>query len=297
MDVIPTVRPLGGPLGAEVDDFNWRSTANNAQMRVLRDAWARHLVLLFRGQPTEDDTLISFSRQFGELDPCPPNDLGRTHIPSHPEIVVISNVVRKGIKIGSLGSSESTWHTDMSYTKVPPRASLLHALEIPSIGGDTQFCNMYMVLEQMPDDLRARIQGAHLVHDESNDSVGNLRKGWQVVTDPSKAPGARHPMVRMHPVTGRAALFLGRRRNAHVVGYPVAESEALLDKLWSHATRPEYAWTHRWQVGDLLLWDNRCTMHRRDEFDSRSTRIMHRTQVSGEPVVAPKGWSASVAAL
>lgn len=286
------VIPSGGPLAAEVRGLDLSRPIPETALDKIRAAWRAHLVLLFRGQSLSDPALIAFSRRFGDLDLCPPNDLGRTHIEAFPEIVVISNVEENGRKLGSLGNYESLWHTDMSYCDVPPRASLLHSLEVPLTGGDTQFSNMYLALERMPADLRREIEGAILVHDSSRDSVGSLRKGLPEVTDPSQARGARHPIVRVHPDTGREALYLGRRRNAYVVGLSVADSEKLLDRVWAHAMRPEFVWTHRWKVGDLVFWDNRCTMHRRDAFDAASRRIMHRTQVQGEPVIMPKDWTA-----
>lgn len=286
------VIPTGGPLAAEFRGIDLSQPIPDWAFQAIQTAWRDHLVLLFRGQSLSDPALIAFSRRLGDLDFCPPNDLGRTHIENMPEIVVISNVKENGRKIGSLGSYESIWHTDMSYQDVPPRASLLHSLEVPPTGGDTQFSNMYLALERMPGDLRREIQGAFLVHDSTYDSAGTLRKGMPEVKDPSKAPGARHPVIRLHPDTGREALYLGRRRNSYVIGLTAAASEQLLDRLWAHATRPEFVWTHRWKVGDLVLWDNRCTMHRRDAFDDASRRIMHRTQVRGEPVIAPKGWAA-----
>jgi taurine dioxygenase len=119
------------------------------------------------------------------------------------------------------------------------------------------------------------------VHDSSTNSVGGLRGGHEAVTDVTKTPGARHPMVITHPVTKRECLFLGRRRNAYIVGLPINESEELLDAVWAHTTKKELSWYQEWQVGDLILWDNRCVMHRRDDFDPNSRRIMHRTQIAG----------------
>jgi taurine dioxygenase len=173
----------------------------------------------------------------------------------------------------------------MSYKDEPPVASLLHAIEVPPEGGDTGFANMYLAYETLPDDLRRRLATLVCKHDASRNSAGELRRGFAEVTDPREAPGAVHPLARTHPVTGRKALFLGRRRNASIPGLPLAESEDLLDRLWAHATRPDFTWYQRWRVGDLLLWDNRCTMHRRDAFDPATRRLMHRTQVAGEAVV------------
>jgi taurine dioxygenase len=175
----------------------------------------------------------------------------------------------------------------MSYHDVPPSASLLYALEIPSAGGDTSFCSMYAAYDTLPAEILRGIRDRVAIHDMTYTSAGDLRRGITPVHDVTQTPGARHPLVRVHPLSKRKALFLGRRRNGYIVGLPVPESEALLDRLWAHATQPQFVFTHRWSVGDVVMWDNRCVMHRREAFDPQSRRIMHRTQVKGEvPVVA-----------
>jgi taurine dioxygenase len=163
---------------------------------------------------------------------------------------------------------------------------MLHALEIPAAGGDTFWSNMYLAYATLPADLKAAIAGRRAVHDATYNSAGMMRKGMREITDPREAPGARHPLVIRHPDTGRAALFLGRRRNSHVVGLSLEESKALLDALWLHATQPEFAFRQVWQRDDLLLWDNRCTLHRRDAFDPAARRVMHRTQIKGPAIEA-----------
>ena len=198
-----------------------------------------------------------------------------------PEIYIVSNVKLNGEPIGSLGDGEAVWHTDMSYLDVPPMASMLYALEVPPAGGNTSFCSMYAVYEALPDELRGRIANLKIKHDGTYNSGGYLRQGVAATDDPRTSPGAVHPLVCTHPDTGRRMLYLGRRRNAYLVGLELAESEALLDQLWAFVARPEFAWEHAWRVGDLVLWDNRCTMHRRDPFDASARRIMHRTQIKG----------------
>lgn len=278
------VRPSGAALGADILGVDLSQPLDAASFGQIRAAWMQHLVLRFRNQRLNDDQLMAFSANFGALDRNPRHARGelRTVEDSSAYVNVISNVVENGKAIGGLGNYESHWHSDMSYNAIPPMASALYALEIPPSGGDTGFCNMYAALEGLPPPLRQRIQGLGCVHDSSLNSVGQLRVGFEPVTDPRKAPGAVHPLVRTHPVTGRACLFLGRRRNACIPGLELAESEALLDALWAHATRPEHCWAQRWQLGDLVLWDNRCAMHRRDEFDGNARRVMHRTQISGD---------------
>ena len=187
-----------------------------------------------------------------------------------------------GKPIGALGDKEADWHTDMSYVDNPPIASALYALEVPPSGGDTSFANMYRACETLPAELRRAIEGRLANHDSSTTSVGETRIGAETVLDVRSAPGARHDMIRRHPETGGEALYLGRRRNAYVPGLELAQSEALLDALWAHCTDPAFAWTHQWRAGDLLIWDNRCTIHRRDSFDPASRRVMHRTQIRAQ---------------
>ena len=244
--------------------------------------WLDRSVLLFRHQQLTDEHLLHFSRRLGDLDWAPVQETGRRFVEGHPEIYVVSNVIENGVPIGSLGAGEAVWHTDMSYLDMPPKASMLYALEVPPAGGDTWFCSMYRAYESLPDLLRRRIAGLWLKHDATYNSGGYVRQGVAAVDDPLTSPGVYHPLVTTHPETGRRALYLGRRRNAYVRGLPLPESEALLDELWSYATRDEHTWRHQWEQGDVVLWDNRCTMHRRDSFDPHSRRILHRTQIKGE---------------
>ena len=236
---------------------------------------------MLRGQTLGDQDLIAFSRRFGDLDWAPVQETGRRFVEGLPEIYIVSNVMVNGEPIGSLGAGEAVWHTDMSYLEVPPMASMLYALEVPPAGGNTSFCSMYAVYQALPDQLKHRIAKLKIKHDGTYNSGGYLRQGVTATDDPRTSPGALHPLVCTHPDTGRRMLYLGRRRNAYLVGLELAESEALLDELWDFVARPEFAWEHAWRVGDLVLWDNRCTMHRRDPFDASARRVMHRTQIKG----------------
>lgn len=276
------IRPTGAALGADVLGADLSQPLSSADFGTIRRAWMDHLVLRFRGQSLTDSQLMAFSRNFGPLDGNPRRAKSDDRAGGDGHVLVISNVVEDGKPIGGLGNYESKWHSDMSYNPVPPMASALYALEVPPSGGDTGFCNMYAALDTLPADLRARVEPLTCVHDSSLNSVGQLRVGFEDVTDPRKTPGAVHPIVRTHPVTGRPCLFLGRRRNAYIPGLDLADSEALLDALWAHATQPAFCWTQQWRVGDLVLWDNRCALHRRDEFDGAARRVMHRTQIGGD---------------
>ena len=276
LDVVPT----GAALGAEVRGGDLRSI-DDAMFAEIYRAWLDHSVLLFRDQQLSDTDLIAFSRRFGTLDQAPIQENGRRFVEGHPEIYVVSNVVDNGVAIGSLGAGEAVWHTDMSYLPDPPKASALYALEVPPTGGDTSFCSMYGAWETLPTDLRADALGLRVKHDGTYNSGGYVRAGVTPTDDPRTAPGTFHPLVCVHPETGRQHLYLGRRRNAWLEGLPLDDSDALLDRIWETATADAQAWRHRWRAGDLVLWDNRCVMHRRDAFDPGSRRIMHRTQIKG----------------
>src|SRR6516225_10021794 len=166
---------------------------------------------------------------------------------------------------------------------LPPKAAILHALEVPppEAGGNTYFANMFEAYETLPADMKKAVEGKTAVHDASRNSAGMLRKGYKEITDVRRTPGAHHPLVRTDPKSGRKALFLGRRPNAYVLGLEVVESEALLDALWSHATQPRFVMCHEWKVGDLLMWNNLSVLHRRDPFDPKTRRVMHRSQIKG----------------
>jgi taurine dioxygenase len=275
------VVPTGKALGAEIRGVDLRTVEADDFACIYR-AWLDHSVLLFRGQNLSDDDLIAFSERFGDLDWAPVQESGRRFVEGHPEIYVVSNVLEKGEPIGSLGAGEATWHTDMSYLQDPPKASILYALEVPSSGGNTYFNSMYRAYEFLPDAVKKRIEGKTLKHDATYNSGGFVRQGITAVDDPVTSPGTFHPLVCTHPETKRRVLYLGRRRNAYIEGLSLAESESLLDELWLYANREELEWHNEWRVGDLVLWDNRCTMHRRDPFDANSRRVMHRTQIKGE---------------
>jgi taurine dioxygenase len=296
------VVPSGAALAAEIRGIDFSLPVPQDVKEALRRAWAEHLVLLVRDQEIDDEQLLAVSGIFG-----PPHEAAsrkyhlavgekvddKHMISRHPSVTIISNVDASGKPVldnGGLGSYEVVWHTDNSYVEVPPAGSMLYALELPPEGGggDTSFNNQYLAYEELPADLKKAIAGKSQVHDSSRNSAGILRPGVTLPTKPEEVQGPVHPFVRIHPVTGKPALYLGRRRqwpSNYIIGMPNDESEALLDKLWAHATQPKYAWTHKWRVGDIVLWDNRCCMHYRTEIDVAHRRIMHRTTIKGDPIV------------
>jgi len=277
----PRVVPTDKPIGADVVGVDLSQPLTDAQFKVIFEAWMDRHVLRFRGQSLSKEQLLDFSRRFGELDKAPINIKGEPWIEGYPNLAVMSNIMENGQPIGSLGYGEAVWHTDMSYNEITASGALLYAMEVTKTGGETGFINMYHAYDTLPADLKAAIAGRQIKHDASRNSAGDLRKGYREVTDPREAPGAVHPIVVRHPVTKRQALFLGRRPFGYVVGLPLEESEALLDRLWAHATRAEFAWFQKWSVGDLLMWDNRCAMHKRTAFDPNERRFMLRTQIKG----------------
>ncbi len=278
--------PSGAALGAEIVGLDLRMPLPAATLAALRLRWHEHLVLLFRGQRLSDEQHFAFTRQFGPLEHTPQRllELARSggSDPGHPQVTVISNVMVNGRPIGRLGNAEALWHTDSNFVEVPPAASLLRALEIPERGGNTQFMNMYAALDCLPDDLRRAVDGLCCKHDATHDSAGAKRAEYGEYAHPREAPGPVHPLVRTHAETGRRALYLGRRKGAWIVGLDLRDSDALLDAIWAHVTARDLTWEHTWRVGDLIMWDNRCTMHRRDAFDGAARRVMHRTQLAGD---------------
>jgi taurine dioxygenase len=281
-----SIKNLDAPLGAEIRGIDLSQALPKSDVAAIEEAWRRRLVVVVKEQRLDGPQLLAFSRYFGELDPPGPNPYGEPFNKAHPEINVISNVVENGKPIGNLGAGEAVWHADMTYIDVPPKAAILYALEVPAGQGNTYFADMFAAYEALPAALRQAAQDKVAVHDASRNSAGMLRKGYKEVTDVRETVGARHPLVRTDPQSGRKALFLGRRPNAYIVGLDVAESDALLDALWAHVAQPRFAVCHEWEAGDLLMWNNLSVLHRRDEFDPNSRRVMHRTQIKGNERIA-----------
>jgi taurine dioxygenase len=279
--------PRGLKIGVEIRGVDASKPIAEADQARLRSALAEHLALLFRGQSLGVEEQIRFAQAFGDLGAIATTMLGlgkRTFQPDEiPECVsVISNIKVDGKGIGTLGDGECFWHSDSNFVETPPSASTLYSVEIPDEGGDTAFLNMFDALEALPDRLRRRVEGRHIRHSKVYDSRGRKRPAFGEVMDVSQSPGPEHPIVRTIPETGRKCLYLGRRLGSYVVGLPVPESEALLDELWAYTVQDQRVWSHKWALGDLLVWDNRTTMHHRDAFDPNARRRLHKVQVAGE---------------
>src|ERR1700676_4802203 len=197
-----TAIPTRKALAAEIQDIDLR-TIDDDDVSSIYQAWLEHLVLLFRGQNLTDDDLVAFSRHFGDLDWAPIQESGRRFVSGHPEIYVVSNVIENGVPIGSLGSGEAVWHTDMSYLSEPPKASVLYAIEVPESGGDTGFATMSGAWDALPAPLQRRIEGLRVKHDGTYNSGGYVREGVTASDDPRTSPGTLHPLAPTHPDTAR----------------------------------------------------------------------------------------------
>lgn len=259
------ILPTGGALGAEVSGIDASKPLDDATVASLKRGLGEHLLLFFRSQSLEDADLVRFTRYFG--DPKP-------HVREQPvrqvsEVFIVSNVREDGKPIGALGNGELTFHSDLSYLPTPGSFSVVYAVEVPREGGDTQWANCYAAYEGMHPELRARVLPLRAVH----------RHGEERQNPPVPV---RHPIIRTHPETKRRATFVSHQFTRAIEGLPDDESERLLAELLEHVSRPEFVWTHKWRPGDLVIWDNRCTLHRREPFDDHERRILKRTQIFGD---------------
>ena len=306
--VVPSGRPntldalevvsSGRPVGAEIKGVDLAKPIPTDLADALRQAWADHLVVLFRDQKLETVDYVEAAKIFGQ----PQEAANKKYYEKSKkkslyhmmdkDITVLCNLGDDGKPVeknDGLGSLEVIWHSDNSYIEQPPAGSTLYSLVIPTDkSGQTSFNNQYMAYDELPADLLKAIEGKQSKHDATRNSANALRPGVVEPTTPEEVPGPFHPMVRVHPVTGKKALYLGRRRtwpSQYIEGIP-NDSEDLLDRLWAHATQPEYAWTHEWQIGDFIVWDNRSAMHRREVVNSTMPRVMWRSQFAGEKVIA-----------
>jgi taurine dioxygenase len=278
------IRPTGAALGADVVGAEL-AAPSEATLEEIRAALCEHLVLRFRGTELDDGAYVAFGRTFGEIEP--PDSHTRTASMTNaafPEMSVISNIVENGVAKGESGDGELRWHTDHGFMERPAGFTMLLAREVPVSGGDTSFLNMYRAYEELPDDLRARVEGLSLKHQASHGSTGQRRPGYLDLEsdDPRDLPGAVHPIVRTHPETGRKALYTSRAHTSHIKGWTEAESLPLLEFLWEHQVRPEFTCRFQWGVGSLAFWDNRCAMHNPINDYHGYRRVMHRITLAGD---------------
>lgn len=274
------VTPIQNDFVADISGVDLHHISDQT-FETIYQTWLKFGVVRLRAQNINEDVLQTFSARFGPLEEIP---FGRMSEAAKAKVknrfvTQLSNIVVDGKPIGGLGNAEASWHSDMTYVTAPPPASLLLGIEIPETGGDTYFADQYAAFAALPAALKLRIADLTIKHNAAHTSIGSLRPGFEPFDDPRQAPGTVHPIIRRHEETGRQALYLGRREWAYVPGLSLADSEALLDELWYYATLPERVWRQTWQPFDLIIWDNRRVLHRRDDFDPNSRRLMKRCQV------------------
>ena len=277
--VSPLVVPLNAALGARIEGLD-RAHANDPDVAALLDkALAEHLLVVMPGAPMTPEATRDFSRAFGE----PRQQLLRyKRSGTVPEVsVMVSTLMRDGTTDKTALRSED-WHTDDSYFAVPAKATLLHSIEIPGSGGATWFCNMHAAYDALPAATRQRIEGKRAIHGYDTPRARN-RPSSRTPQEIAETPDVEHPLVRTHPVTGRKGLYLNPNRLDRIVGLPRAESDELLDELIAEARKPQHHYGHEWRVGDVIVWDNRATMHRvMLDYPVGERRIMQRVLLKGE---------------
>ena len=287
--------PSDAALGAEVRGIDL-TKIDEATFDALHDQWLEHLLLVFRNQKMGAEHLVTLVKRFGT--PVTSSNLHKRDLSEErtanqlfklpPEVTVVTNIHQEGKPVGILGDGEVVWHSDFSFKEAPTAARMLLAVEIPPGGGDTFFLNCYAAYEALSDEMKKRISGKTIKQANIIDTAMKVRPGMSLDMDFREVPGPSHPIISTHPETGRNMIFLGRRHGAYVNGLSVEESEALLDELWAHSTQPQFIYAHKWAVGDVVVWDNRATLHRRDAFDSSSRRVLYAAQVEGhKPFEAP----------
>ncbi|MDB5415239.1 MAG: taurine dioxygenase [Rubritepida sp.] len=277
-----TITPLGFAAGAEVTGIDLRKPLDAADRLRINEAWLRHLVLVFPRQELTPQEQIVFARNFGALDQHESQAPQTLHADHH-EILVLTNKLVGGKQSGTHNSGRN-WHTDLSYTTCPAKGALLHCKEKPPVGGDTMFANLYIAYETLSPTMRKLLESLEALHDVSLIRGIEQRDPALVADMKRRNPPVIHPVVRVHPETGRKSLFVGQRIRGFL-GVSDEESQSLLAMLNAHATSPEFVYRHRWSVGDLLMWDNRCSCHvALGDFDQTKPRVMYRCSLQGQEV-------------
>jgi taurine dioxygenase len=267
--------PVSAALGMEVARVDLSRPLDAASFSRIEQAWFDGLILLFRGQRLDEEQQARFCERFGTLAGVLNEHTGRGR---HPSVMYISNIKENGQLIGALPDGEMYFHSDQCYVEQPAMATMLYAMEIPSRGGDTLFANMYKAYDILPEELKRKLDGLKAENVYDYEASGTTR-GSKI------REGVKHyahPVFRTHPVTKRKALYVNRLMTDHIVGLPPEESNDILNFLFDHAERPEFVYAHEWTVGDLILWDNRCILHARTDFDASERRKLRRITVLGE---------------
>jgi taurine dioxygenase len=267
----PSLHPLSPLIGVEVRGVDLSAALDDPVFEAIRSGWLGHKVVLFRGQRIEEEDMLRFGGRLGELQVHVRNDSASTR---HREVLLVTNKKENGKAIGVLGDAEAPWHIDQIYMRFPTFGTMLFGVTIPPEGGNTHVCDLATAYERLPADVKKRIDGKRAIssaaHFNRTTNAGMTKEQLERVPDVS------HPLVRTHPVLGTRSLFMSHAHTMRIEGCSDAESDALLDLLRKHTVNPEFIYEHRWQVGDVLMWDNTQTMHRRDPFDPDQIRLLRR---------------------
>jgi taurine dioxygenase len=268
------VKPLSAALGAEILGVDLSEAIDDHTFAQIRDAWHQKLVILLRGQDLSEEDQVRFAEKFG-----PPAVIHtKQFVRNHPAVMLISNIREDGKPIGALPDGEMHFHTDQCHQERPAMASMLFALEVPSTGGNTLFANGYKAYETLPNGIKRRIEGRKALNAYDYETAA-MKRGTRLAQG---VPSYVHPVVRTHPATGRKALYVNRLMTVRIEGLPAQESDELLATLFDHQERHEFIYEHVWRAGDLLMWDNRCTLHARTDFSPNERRLMRRVTILGE---------------
>jgi taurine dioxygenase len=280
-----TVKPLSPALGAEISGVDLRDDLPAQTIADIVDAWHQHLVILFRDQSLSEDDQVRFAKHFGTLQKRtrPPEARNETSVIKYPELtMLVSNIRENGKLLGSLPDGEMHFHSDQCYLEKPANGTFLYAIEIPSQGGNTLFLNMYKAYETLPADIKAGVDGRKALNAYLYDSTTREVNGSKL--DLTAHPHFVQPMVRTHPATKKRALYVNRLMTWSIEDMDEGEGNALLDRLFAHIEQDKFIYAHEWRVGDLVLWDNRCTLHARTDFSDKERRLLRRHVVQGERV-------------
>ena len=266
------VRALSPAIGAEIMGVDLSQPIDDATKQKLLDIWHENLVILLRDQNLDEDSQVRFADAFGE--PAKVSS-GRSFSKKHPSVMLISNIRENGEAIGALPDGEMHFHTDQCHQPRPAKATILYAMEVPSKGGDTLFSNAYLAYETLPEHIRVKIEGRRALNAYEKDST--IRSDAY-----EKGASSWHPVVRTHPVTGRKGLYVNRLMTREIEGLPKEESDAILDVLFAHQEQQKFIYGHQWRPGDVVMWDNRCSLHARTDFSAGERRLMRRVTILGE---------------
>jgi taurine dioxygenase len=278
-----TVRPSGCCIGAEILGVDLSRTLEADVFARILDAFHQHCVICFRAQQLTPEQFAAFSGRFGELEV---HHMTEHTLPHLRCVRILSNVVKDGKAIG-ITNAGMHWHSDLSYKEKPALATLLYAIECPPEGADTQFAGMCAAHDALSPDVKAKLRGLTAVHDR-NFRYSQLypERSPLSAEQVAKVPPVEHPVVRVHPVTRRPALFVAKDVVSRIVGMDENEGRRLIDELEAFATQPQFIYSHKWRPGDVLVWDNRSTLHRATPYERRYRRLLQRTQVTGTVPIA-----------